>query len=570
MSDSFINRTSRVAISGRVGEQRHRVLHAPFGKAEAITRVSDLFKPIMFRTLSLRGLWTDTDGFILPYVTVLLIVIVGMSALALDGARYVSLQTQLQNGADQLALAAAAELNAQPDAIDRANAALTTTLASFQQSTLFGTGAYQTVTIASKYYLSDLPPSAALPSDGTVPIPSSLHVTEDATGSLLAHFVEVTVTPVTTPTIFPVSFFGGSTFSANATAVAGFHKNVCEFTPMYVCNPYEAIGNTDYDAATQALIDNDVADPNALAHRQMITLRRSPGDFNSPGNYGFLQVPSLGGGLGGATRTALARVKPGTCLNASRADSQPGLGGGALADAFNVRFDIYQSAMNAHKNDADYAPAPNVRKGYTYTTSGPQNGPCNATPAADPTQAMALPVDNPAAIPPSPVGSGTWDFNTYWSVEHPGVAAPTVNGVLWGNTPPNLPSRYSVYNYEISVGTTPAPPPNTGGLMDRSPGNPTASPVIRGEIGAPECSTSTPAPVNRRNIQAAIINCQALTAMGILGGGRQTNIPIAAFGKFFTLQPADTSTGNFNAEFTGLARTSDEPFPPPNTVQLYR
>jgi len=207
MLDSFINRTSRVATSGRVAEQRHRVLHAPFDKAEAITRVSDLFKPNMFRTLSLRGLWTDTDGFILPYVTVLLIVIVGMSALALDGARYVSLQTQLQSGADQLALAAAAELNAQPDAIDRANAALTTTLASFQQSTLFGTGAYQTVTIASKFYLSDLPAN-----DRTTPIPSSLHVTEDATGSLLAHFVEVTVTPVAIPTIFPVSFFGGSTF----------------------------------------------------------------------------------------------------------------------------------------------------------------------------------------------------------------------------------------------------------------------------------------------------------------------------------------------------------------------
>ena len=103
MSDSFINRTSPAAIAGRVAEQR------------------------------LRGLWTDTDGFILPYVTILLVVIIGMSVLAVDGARYVSLQTQLQNGADQLALAAAAELNGQTDAITRADAALTTTLASFQQ-----------------------------------------------------------------------------------------------------------------------------------------------------------------------------------------------------------------------------------------------------------------------------------------------------------------------------------------------------------------------------------------------------------------------------------------------------
>ena len=56
-------------------------------------------------------IWDDTDGIILPYVTLLLVVIVGLSVLALDGSRYMSLQTQLQNGADALALAGAAELD---------------------------------------------------------------------------------------------------------------------------------------------------------------------------------------------------------------------------------------------------------------------------------------------------------------------------------------------------------------------------------------------------------------------------------------------------------------------------
>lgn len=521
MSDRF----SRVAIAGRVAEQR------------------------------LRGLWTDTDGIILPYVTVLLIVIIGMSALAVDGARYVSLQTQLQNGADQLALAAAAELNGKTDSIRRANAALFTTLDSFKQSTLFGTTPNENVTIASRYYLSALP--GGPDGDKIYPIPSSLHVTEDETGSLLAHFVEVTVTPVTAPTIFPVSFFGGSTFPANATAVAGFNKNVCEFTPMYVCNPYETPGMT-YDQATEALIANDTADPNDLAHRQMITMRRTPGDFNAPGNYGFLRIP--GGGGMGAVRDAIAKIKPGTCLNASAADSQTGLGGGDMADALNVRFDIYQHSQGNNKNEAAYAPAPNVRKGYTYITGGPpgQSGPCNASPAAPlSTDAKKL-AEDLGGTPP--VGNGLWDFNTYWSVEHP--TAPVPNG--WSNTPPNLPSRYSVYLYEIAQNTAP------GGLTDRS-GNPAPTPPVTGEIGSPECSIGTPpAPANRRIMQAAILNCQALNALGIFDGGHETNIPIAAFGKFFTLHPADPSTGNFNAEFTGLARVSDEPFPVPNTVQLYR
>jgi len=50
-----------------------------------------------------RAFWNDTSGVILPYVTVMLVVIVGLSVLALDGARLMSLQTQLQNGADACA-----------------------------------------------------------------------------------------------------------------------------------------------------------------------------------------------------------------------------------------------------------------------------------------------------------------------------------------------------------------------------------------------------------------------------------------------------------------------------------
>src|SRR6266852_8317028 len=93
--------------------------------------------------LSVKAIWDDTDGFILPYVTILLVVFIGLSVLALDGARYISLQTQLQNGADEIALAGAAELDGSPSAITRADNALTnaTNDANFRASTLFGTGA---------------------------------------------------------------------------------------------------------------------------------------------------------------------------------------------------------------------------------------------------------------------------------------------------------------------------------------------------------------------------------------------------------------------------------------------
>src|SRR6478735_9703278 len=73
---------------------------------------------------SIKAFWGDTDGVILPYVTLMLVVIIGVSVLALDGSRYMSLQTQLQNGADALALAGAAELDRTPTAIERANKAI--------------------------------------------------------------------------------------------------------------------------------------------------------------------------------------------------------------------------------------------------------------------------------------------------------------------------------------------------------------------------------------------------------------------------------------------------------------
>src|SRR6202011_5997317 len=72
----------------------------------------------------IKAFWYDTHGVILPYVTIMLVVIVGVSVLALDGSRYMSLQTQLQNGADALALAGAAALDRTPTAIERATNAI--------------------------------------------------------------------------------------------------------------------------------------------------------------------------------------------------------------------------------------------------------------------------------------------------------------------------------------------------------------------------------------------------------------------------------------------------------------
>ena len=68
-----------------------------------------------------------------------------------------------------------------------------------------------------------------------------------------ARFVSVTVKPVTLTTILPATLFGGSNVvTTGASAVAGFDQVVCQFTPLFVCNPYETDGMT-YERAAEAL-----------------------------------------------------------------------------------------------------------------------------------------------------------------------------------------------------------------------------------------------------------------------------------------------------------------------------
>jgi hypothetical protein len=411
-------------------------------------------------------------------------------------------------------------------------------MSSWQPSTMFA-GPLPSANVTHRY-LSTLPAS-----DNTSPIPDA----DVTTDPLQAQFVEVTIgPPLTIPTIFPASFFGGSNSIAGvATAVAGFTQNVCKFTPMYVCNPWEPIGNTDYNAASQLLFQNDVADPDAIQHRQMISMRYDPGGSTKPGSYGFLVGTSPGAA---ALIDSIARNTPPLCFSRSGVTTQTGFLAQAIANGFNVRFDIYKGSMAGKLDNASYAPARDVRKGYIGTG-------CNQTPSSAPA-ALALPFDNPA-------GSGTWDFNTYWAVEHPGVAPPTVTNPVtnitstWGNAI-YLPSRYTAKNYEVAQAANP------GGLNDRSPGLPPSTP---GETGNSTCSSQVPpASVDRRILFSAIINCQALTASGVLRGRKNTDIPVAAFGKFFLLQPVDQATGDVDAEFVGLVDKND--YVVRNVVQLYR
>jgi hypothetical protein len=508
----------------------------------------------------ITAFWGDTDGIILPYVTVMLVVIVGVSVLALDGSRYMSLQTQLQNGADALALAGAAELDRTPTAIERATKAIgfrceanSPTCQPIEgrhglitNPAFFGGGSDRNVRVAGVKFLRSLPLR-----DSDPILPGNL--TSDPTQ---AAFVEVTVKPIALPTILPASFFGGSDLlTVGAQAVAGFDQVVCDFTPIFICNPFETPEMT-YQQATRALV-NASHDP--AAQRKLIRLAGTQEKFGAfgRGDFGYLTPttgslptdacgPITGGGIG----QAMAASRPPTCLRLSGVDLQPGNDQAAM-DGLNTRFDIYANGFQSCK--ANYVADANVRKGYT--TLGNVNW-CNARPSgrnwpiAD-AHGAAFPVDQNMILASEDddqtqvldttvaIGNGIWDCASYWRVAH--FAGPGANRPPPGCTSTATISRYSVYQYEFNY------------ISDRSSG---------AEIGAPQCNP--PGIKNRRVLNAAIINCSS-SPVAVTHDAR--DVPVAAFGKFFLTLPATARAGPY-AEFLRLIKPTDSVNH--DMVQLYR
>ncbi|WP_158554666.1 Tad domain-containing protein [Methylovirgula sp. 4M-Z18] len=586
-------------------------------------RVRDLWKHLV---ASVRAFGEDTRGVILPYVTIMLVVIVGVSVLALDGARYVSLQTQLQKGTDALAIAGAAELNGFPDAITRATAAINNTNANWvSNSSVFGSGANANVTITSITFYS------GLPAGSVTPIPSS-YVTTDPTQ---AQYVQVTATPTAMTTILPASFFGGSkSLTTTAAAVAGLTETVCGAQPLFVCNPFETSGMT-YSQATQALLD---AETTLVGHQVPITT--PPGSSYTPGNYGWLQPDTEGtsnetcGPGGQTTGQELAVAQPDTCTNARTVNLNPGVKTPTLL-ALNIRFDIYTNSWKKCSSDPNYAPDQNVRKGYTgsgcnESTNGSWPPGYTGKSPYSTQAAAALPEDNcilAGTCTSSAYGDGNWvcgdisykttatsitvslgksggsnitltfgsttgifqgmgvnsalfPANTYVSQQ------PTSTTVTLSNPNPSLLSVVI-----IPSGTTitfagywSTAHPNVGaptGCQGSPYSSITRSAVYNyentnslisntssgGESGAPTCSSSTPDTTGlRRMLIVPIINCQSSP---VSMNGAATGVPVATYGKFFMTQPYDGTTTY--AEYLGrLTPGSAGQGSLVQSVQLYR
>lgn len=455
----------------------------------------------MLRTV--RHFGADEGGAVLVFWGMFLAVAFGFLALAVDFGRVAGTQTELQSFADQVALAAAGELDGRGDAITRATTAAQQLIVDWQTFTsgsnvLSGSGDY-TLTFRT-----------SLPASDTV------GATSVTTDPRLARFVTVTVNTQNVPT--PFAFVAGVLTGDNgrddaqiaAEATAGTAAFACDVTPLMFCVP---------DATWRA---------DANRGRQIMLRSGGQGAAWGPGNFGFLDPTTLptdeAGPCAGQSGANLYRCLVGaeravtSCLRVDQlVDTQTGQRVG-LAEAFNTRFDIYRGSMQNETRNSAYRPAPNTVQG-TLPRGGSR---CRGN-NTDVSDAMPLPRDTCiAAGTCGRFGDGNWNRADYVAQNHGGVYP---SGTSAAST------RYAMYLAEIAAART------------RSAPNNVPLPGMQ-ETGAPQCHQSGPSPdPDRRTIIAAAVDC---TAQSISGNTR--NVVPLEYVKLFMTEPVASPGGTSDAE----------------------
>jgi Flp pilus assembly protein TadG len=462
---------------------------------------------------TIREFWNDQRGIAMILVAIMLPVLIGFALLAVDMSRATGLHHDLQKSVDALALAAAAELDGNPDAITRAGRAVTTLLANRTRFSTLGDHEIAPADVTATY-LTGIPASDSI--SLTAAGVDSTGKNWASTDPKLVKFAEVTVNASGTTTdgagafetIFPVSFSSRNKMDMRPQAVAGFTNALCQFTPMFICNPYTSLG------ALQTAVSG--------TSKPMILLKEQTGGNNAqylPGNYGFLSSPE--GDKSTATLTEMFAVtNPPACYGQTGVTTRPG--NIPPVDAgINTRFDLYDNSGPYKTDPTVNPPAPNVRKGMVVSNAGKKNCAYSAPNSGQTNNYMALPHDTGCCAQAGVPGSGLWNFSGYWSVNHGNASTSGVLTACGAN-----PSRYCVYKYEIN--------------------NPTLK--SGQEKTAPQCNTTTEG-ADRRLLYVAIVDCVNNTVKG----GSQT-LPVQAFASMFVTEPAGgPPDANIYAEFEDIS-----------------
>lgn len=437
-------------------------------------------------TVSFRQFWKDQRGAAAATYALSLTGLIAVAGVGFDYARFVGMDSELQNAADLASLAGATQLDGQTGACLRAATAASTLVAN---ETL----------LASGDNAVQVPLETTCDATGQIRFWQDRGKSQAATNDENANFVEVLVTARSVDyVLLPITGLVTSD-DIQGIALAGLGSAICRQPPLLICNPRES---TDPNFDVDFYIGRGVK------------LVQNDGGGFVPGNFGYLQTDAGSGAIDTAQTLGRTEV-PGNCVSTDTVTTNPGLQVSVL-DALNTRFDIYENGINnaCPGDDASCPPSAVSRKDLlraagnqcgTTGNSGWQVGPnpyrptSPSTPLSD-TEAdgldpmgyprdMCHAVSNDGSCAGGQIGDGVWDRNAYFRSNL--AVYPTGMPAALGSNP----TRHDVYRYEAANPSTLATQ-NVGNL--RAHGAPVCGP--------PGVAPGSAAP-DRRVLSVAVLNC---------------------------------------------------------------
>ena len=491
-----------------------------------------------------RHLFWNDDGAVAPTVALSLVALLATGGIAFDYAHLEALHTEVQNAADQAALAAATQLDGQTNACARAAAAAANML---KNNALFANG--------SSNIAISVPEESACDGTGNIQFYQSYDQTSDTAGSAAtadsnAAVVSVQVnakqalyalTPI-------VNLF--SSGNITGTAIASVGHAICKTPPVMICNPAEPSNNSDPNLAYTPVAGDGL---------NLVT-----GNASAPGNFGWLQANN-GPGASNLAEELGYNAIPGDCQPSTGVTTETGMDTSVLA-AFNTRFDVYANGNPTcpSQGGGTCSPSDVTRKDLVCNTSGKNPTSCSNNPnwseasvpyslpqsctgtgknqvcttsvgdlppsGADPT-IMGYPPDECHMSPTNGTGAcgitgdGKWDRNAFFRVNYHWDPAtwPTQTGLSATSA-----TRYQVYQWERANQN-----PNGNGIgvpqQDGKTGQYAFGLPATGHSGVSQSSSQA----DRRVMAVAVLNCNALNAKG-----KTVGVPVATWMDVFLVQPA--------------------------------
>ncbi|MCW1381598.1 pilus assembly protein TadG-related protein [Novosphingobium sp. KCTC 2891] len=488
---------------------------------------------------AIGNLWHDCAGAIAPSYVLSLFAVVAMAGVGYDYAQLAGLDTELQNAADQAALAASTQLTGA--AGSRANAQSAANTLVVNNTLLAGNAATShKLSVASlAYYASQADAESGANATATDATARYVRVT------LSARTAKYTLTPI-------VGLLSSASITASATA--GLESTLCKVPPVLICNP--SANPATFDIAAN------------VGRGLLLTLTPETATGNSGMTAG--QLAFLDPGVTRVTKKNLKvqqefaklmgyDAQPSRCISINQPYTQDG-NTQNLAAAFNTRFDIYDNPDPIKcYSDGLCSPSDNARKdlvqklkggGAAAPTTLSKNEcamgtagwvqsetpyrPTGATlykdvkPKIAYPDAMGYPRDlvhaYPGAAGRGRIGNGTWDIDAYWNTNYGKAYASDVSSAK----NPALPTRYEVYRWERANGKIAA----AGRVFNGSKSAKYA------DYAAPICKPGiTPSATrpDRRVLPAAVVDCSTVPG----GAGKKPITPLAWMDVFLVEPTAD-------------------------------